>query len=85
MTGRKLIWSKFFFLVQAIEALSSTAWARNSLRAMECGTESVFLAQLFLASNLNSSRRCAMSMITENLIDFFFDGLMVQIGQLVLF
>ena len=44
MTGRQLIWSKdkFFSLVQAIEALSSIACAWNSLRAMECGMDSVF-------------------------------------------
>ena len=55
---RKLIWSKdkVFFT----EALSSIAWARNSLRAVECRTEPVFLAQLFLASDLDSSRRCAV-------------------------
>ena len=35
-----------------IEALSSIACARNSLSAMVCGTESVFLA-----SGLDSSRR----------------------------
>ena len=42
------------FLGEAIEALSSRACARNSLRAVECGSESVFLAQLFLASDLDS-------------------------------
>ena len=46
-TGKKadLVEGYVFFLVQAIEALSSIACVRNlSLRAMECGTESIFLA-----------------------------------------